>query len=219
VTETTTRPDTAAAILRAAEQLFASKGIDGVSLREINRAARQANAGALHYHFGDRTGLLRAVIDKHRTDTEARRHALLDLYESSGPGDLRSLVAVLVLPMVAKLGDPDGGREYLRINAELCTRSDFETFVEVMPKRGPNSSIRRWHRLLDDLMPVEERTILHTRFPAMRFAFVELGRRAATRPRRDNNLFASHLVDLVKALLSTEPSSQTRTLLAEVADD
>jgi hypothetical protein len=30
-----------------------------VSPREINRAAGAANAGALHYHFGDRTGLLR----------------------------------------------------------------------------------------------------------------------------------------------------------------
>ena len=153
-------------------------GIDGVSLREINRAAEQSNASALQYHFGDRAGLLRAIIEKHRADTEARRHALLDHYESSGSDDLRTLASALLLPLAAKLDDPDGGRGYLRINAEIFSRPDFDAVAELLPP-NPRSSIRRWHNLLDPMMPDEEKTLLHSRFPAMRFAFVELARRAA----------------------------------------
>ena len=47
-------------ILRAAEVLLADQGIDGVSLREINRAAGQSNTAAVQYYFGDRDGLLTA---------------------------------------------------------------------------------------------------------------------------------------------------------------
>jgi AcrR family transcriptional regulator len=210
---TSQRVDTGAALVRAAEKLFAAHGIEGVSLREINRAAGQANASALQYHFGDRAGLLRAVIDKHRVDTEARRHALLDQYESTGVEDLRALASALVLPLASKLDDPDGGREYLQINSELYTRPDFDKMSEMVPSKGPRNSIRRWHAMLDPMVPLAEKSRLHSRFPAMRFAFVELARRASDRPRRDDRLFTSHLADLVTALLAAPPSPQTAVLL------
>ena len=43
--------DTAIQMLDVAERLFASKGIDKVSLREIVRASGQSNLSAAHYHF------------------------------------------------------------------------------------------------------------------------------------------------------------------------
>ena len=69
--------DTRERLIRAAEKLFAERGVSGVSLREINREAGAKNAVAVQYHFGDRDGLLRAVLAKHWPDVEARRHALL----------------------------------------------------------------------------------------------------------------------------------------------
>jgi AcrR family transcriptional regulator len=198
-------------IIRTAEELFATRGIEGVSLREINRVAGQRNASALQYHFHDRNGLVQAVIAKHRADTEPRRHALLDQYEAAGADDLHALAAALVLPLSAKLADPDGGRAYLQVNADVYTRAG--SIVELVPRKEPNSSIRRWHQLADPALPVEEKTVLHSRFPAIRFAFVELARRAAAPPRRDDRLFTSHLVDLVTAVLASRPSSQTVRLL------
>ena len=114
-TGTGVQGDTRDQIIRAAEALFAARGIDGVSLREINRAAGQSNTGAVQYHFGDRDGLVLAIIGKHRRDTEPRRHALLDMYEDAGVDDLRALASALVAPAAAKLGDPDGGRDYLQV--------------------------------------------------------------------------------------------------------
>jgi AcrR family transcriptional regulator len=211
VTDTLVRSDTREELIRSAERLFASRGIDGVSLREITRAAGQRNTSALQYHFGDRPGLLQAVIDKHRADTEPRRHALLDQCEAVGTAELRSLAAALVLPLAAKLADPDGGRPYLQINCEVYTRPSAQ--IEPMPRRDPGNSMLRWHAMLDPLLPEEERKALHSRFPAIRLAFVELARRAESPPRRDDRLFTSHLTDLVTALLTSRPSGPTLRLL------
>jgi AcrR family transcriptional regulator len=213
VATTTAKLDTRAEIIRSAERLFAARGIDGVSLREINRAAGQRNASALQYHFGDRNGLLRAVIDKHRADTEPRRHALLDQYEAAGLEDLHALAGALVQPMASKLADPDGGRAYLQINCDVYTRPS--AVEELVPPRDARNSMRRWHTLLDPVLPEEEKRVLHSRFPAIRFAFLELARRAAAPPRRDDRLFGSHLVDLVTAVLAARPSETTSRLLAQ----
>jgi AcrR family transcriptional regulator len=207
----TAQGDTRDQIISAAEALFAARGIDGVSLREINRAAGQSNTGAVQYHFGDRDGLVLAIIAKHRCDTEPRRHALLDMYEDAGVDDLRALASALVAPAAAKLADPDGGRHYLQVSAEFYTRPN--RMMNRSPEIRPNDSIARWHNLLDPLVPAEERAVLHTRYPAIRFAFVELARRAASEPREDDRLFTSHLTDLVAALLAATPSNATSRLL------
>lgn len=208
---TSVQSDTRDRIITAAEELFADRGIDAVSLREINRLAGQSNTGAVQYHFGDRDGLVRAVIAKHRRDTEPRRHALLDQYEDAGLQDLRALASALVSPAASKLADPDGGRAYLQISAEFYTRPGRRPRT---PEAVPNDSIARWNKLLDELVPDVEREVLHTRYPAIRFAFVELARRAASPPREDDRLFTSHLTDLVTALLSASPSAATSRLLA-----
>ncbi|MEU6775190.1 TetR family transcriptional regulator [Streptomyces sp. NPDC046759] len=203
--------DTRATLIRAAEQLFAAKGVDGASLNEIKRAAGQRNAMALQYHFGDRTGLLRAVLDKHLPAVDARREVLLQQYEDSGAEDLRSLAAALVLPAAAKLADPDGGREFLQVVAELLNRP--EPLVEVVVTEG--SSIYPWRRLVEPLLAPESVAVFHTRFTAMRFCHAELAARAAGRPRRDDRLFTSRLVDLVTAVLAAPVSAQTARLLQD----
>ncbi|MFF1440067.1 TetR/AcrR family transcriptional regulator [Streptomyces sp. NPDC058295] len=207
--------DTRGTLIRAAERLFAAKGVDGASLNEIKRAAGQRNAMALQYHFGDRSGLLRAVLDKHLPAVDARREVLLQQYEDSGDGgdggDLRPLAAALVLPAAAELADPDGGREFLQIVAELLNRP--EPLVEVVVTQG--SSIYPWRRLLEPLLTPESTAVFHTRFTAMRFCHAELAARAAARPRGDDRLFTSRLVDLVTALLAAPVSEQTARLLHE----
>ncbi len=85
-----------------------------------------------------------------------------------------------------------------------------------MPRKGHVSSIRRWHDLANAALP-EEEGVLHFRFPALRFAFVELARRAVEPPRRDDRLFTSHLTDLVASLLGARPSASTARLLEERA--
>lgn len=56
---------TRARLVSVAELLFAARGIEGVSLIEISRAAGQRNSNACQYHFGDKQGLVQAILDKH----------------------------------------------------------------------------------------------------------------------------------------------------------
>lgn len=202
-------------LVAAAERLFAERGIDGVSLREINGAAGQRNSTALQYHFGDRAGLLGAVLAKHHPEIEARRHQLLDEYESRG--DLpeaearRTLAAALVRPMAAKLADPDGGRHYLRIMEQLVQR----TPLPATRSADPGQSIDRWRELVAPLLSEVALRRLHQRFMAIRVTYVELARRAAGPEGKDDRLFTSHLIDVVSAVLATEVSEETARLLGE----
>lgn len=111
--------DTRLAILRAAEKLFAERGVDAVSLREVSAAAGQANNSAVAYHFGDREGLVDAILERHSTPIQMRYDAQLELLERQGAMSLRALIDILVLPIVAKLDDPDGGWEYISLAAQL----------------------------------------------------------------------------------------------------
>ncbi len=54
--------DTRGKLLEVARELFADRGFDGVSTREICQAA-DANVAAIHYHFGDKLGLYAVVIE------------------------------------------------------------------------------------------------------------------------------------------------------------
>ena len=112
---------TQATIISTAEHLFAERSIDGVSLSEINRAAGQRNKSALHYHFGDRMGLIVAMLEKHRGPLDDWRNERLDQLEPVAEASLRELVDVIVRPLARKLDDPDGGVEYIRISDQLSS--------------------------------------------------------------------------------------------------
>ena len=108
-------------LLEAAERLFADRGIDGVSLAELTRAAGLGNTGAVHHYFGGREELLEAIVEQHRADLDARRDELLDEAEELGDTSLALLVRVLIEPMVDKLDD-QRGRAFLSIQAQRTLR-------------------------------------------------------------------------------------------------
>lgn len=89
--------DTRERVLLTAEELFATRGIDAVSVRDITVAAN-ANIAAINYHFGSKRGLIDAIVAR-RADALGRRRAeLLDALDGAGPVDLRDLIGAMVLP-------------------------------------------------------------------------------------------------------------------------
>lgn len=205
-------PATRVRLVEAAERLMAERGIDTVSLREIARESGARNVLAVQYHFGDRSGVVGAIIDKHEPAIEARRHALLDEYEADGRDDLRGLAAALVRPLAFKLSEPDGGPQYLQILADLVNRPRPD--IGRAPFEDPANSLHRWRKMADPLLEAEA-VRLHRRFTAYLHTTVELGRRARSGPHRDDRLFVSHLVDVVAALLASPVSDETRRLVGQ----
>ena len=105
-------------IIRAAERLFAERGIDSVSMVEIGQEGGQRNRSAVQYHFGDKEGVLRAIREKHQLVIEAHRIKRLDQLEASSEATLRDFVEVFVLPLAERLIEADGGVAYVRIGAK-----------------------------------------------------------------------------------------------------
>ncbi len=204
--------DTRDRLVSAAELLFAEHGIAGVSLREINRAAGAKNAVAVQYHFGDRTGIVRAINAKHFPAIDARRHAMLDEYEAHGKDDIRALAAAWVRPLASKLEDRAGGLEYLQIYAELTNLPPATREGE--DAGTPVDSIQRWRLLVEPFL-VDDAARLHRRYAVMRFSATEIGRRARTGPHRDDRLFVSDLIDMVTSMLVAPPSKETSRLVVE----
>jgi AcrR family transcriptional regulator len=104
-------------ILGVAERLFAAKGFDGVSMREIGLEANVPTALVSH-HFKSKLGLYRAVFRAHGdTLTEYRMAVLRDFRPSSDPRDtVRRLARVLVEPVIRMTAEP-GGRDFARLIA------------------------------------------------------------------------------------------------------
>lgn len=205
-----TSTDARARLIRSAETLFGERGLDSVSLREIISEAGVGNSSAVQYHFGDRSGLIRAVIAKHHVGVEARRHALLDQYEADGGKELRTLTGALVRPLAAELDNPDGGAGYLQVMAELA--SGPRPVLSAASLEDPTDSTYRWRALVSPLL-TPEAVRLHRRFTAVQFTLTELARRGRDeRVPADNRLFTSHLVDLVTAVLAAPVSPETLRL-------
>jgi AcrR family transcriptional regulator len=196
-------------LLAAAEELYGGQGIDTVSLREIQRASGVKNATALQYHFGDRAGLLTAVLEKHSYDVELRRHALLDRYEAVGDQNVRALAEALVQPLASKLAESTGGCAYLCIYADLMNRR--QPIFPPGDLEDHGDSIFHWRQLVD---PFLDRTAaqVHRRLVVIRFVIGELARRAATAPHTDDRVFISQLIDLVVAMLTAAASPETRRI-------
>ena len=97
------------ALVAHAERLFAERGVDGVSLRDVSAAAGQRNHSAAQYHFGDRRGLVAAVYEARMRVVDERRHAQLAELDDAGRADeVEGLVEAMVVPLAELVAETDG---------------------------------------------------------------------------------------------------------------
>jgi AcrR family transcriptional regulator len=154
----TRRGDAArAALVEHGERLFAERGIETVSLRDVSAAAGQRNHSAAQYHFGDRQGLLAAVYEARMRRVDERRHAYVAALREAGRIDeVRGLVEAVVLPLVGVVDETGGW--YARFLARtrwdpfawdvlvsLPTSSSFQTVIAGLDRqlRALPTAVRR----------------------------------------------------------------------------
>lgn len=104
--------ETRSRILDAAERLFAERGFEAVSLREITRDA-DVNIAAIHYHYGSREGLLRAVLDRVIVPLNQMRIEMLDRALDTRHGEPLPVGVVLdafIRPDLVAINDLRNGR-------------------------------------------------------------------------------------------------------------
>ncbi|MWB97546.1 TetR/AcrR family transcriptional regulator [Agromyces seonyuensis] len=87
-------------ILDAAERLFAEHGISAVALRDIGVAAGQRNHAAVQYHFGDRDGLVAALMESRGAQSESiRTDMVAELMLGGEVPTVADVVAAFVRPL------------------------------------------------------------------------------------------------------------------------
>jgi AcrR family transcriptional regulator len=106
--------------IQAAQQLFAERSIDSVSLNEITVAAGQKNRNALQYHFGNRDGLLQAIIDKHAEPVYLLRKAYIEQARDSAWSDAEASARVLVMALADYIEQNPEGIHYVKILSQLA---------------------------------------------------------------------------------------------------
>lgn len=89
----------------AAEQLFADRGFEAVSVRDITQIAK-ANVAAVNYHFGSRESLVTLVMTRYLTPVNEERLVRLDSLERKWTGKILPLEEVIdafVRPLVSQV--------------------------------------------------------------------------------------------------------------------
>jgi len=132
----------------AAERLFAMNGVEGVTLREIQTAAGQANASVITYHFGSQAGLVRALLEFRYRKINARRAELLREAQERGVlGDPREAVWIIVRPLIESI---DAGEMFVPFLARVSANP--RAFAEYLPPQVADSTANVLREMAPGLM-------------------------------------------------------------------
>jgi AcrR family transcriptional regulator len=124
-------------LIFAGERLFASGGINGVSMREIAAAARQKNHAAVQYHFGSREGLIQAIFDYRMDEMEPTRGVMLAALERKGlTKDAQSILEVILLPQLQINGGDNAA--YGNFLSQFLLRQQWFEFGNFGHEAPPN---------------------------------------------------------------------------------
>ena len=207
-------------LITIAEQLFAERGVGGVSLREVAAAAGQRNHSATQYHFGSKQGLVEAVFRERMASINVRRLEVLEHMRAAGEISLRQYIEAFVEPLAESLGRHEGVSWYARFVAQVV----FEPSIERMSSRltevttGLRECMAGMERAMASLPPqvraerIELAGALVVHGLANRERIMQARGVAPSSPA----LLAAQLVDAVEAIIAAPVSAETaRELRAE----
>lgn len=135
--------DTKNTILDAAEKLFVEKGIEATSLRSVISEAG-VNLAAVHYHFGSKEALVRAVFSRRCESINEERLRTLDSLEAEagdGPLLLEDVLCSFIAPAIRLSQDTPEGSRFMRLIGRMYAEpADYmqtifkELFQEVIAR-------------------------------------------------------------------------------------
>ena len=206
---------TRAQIVLVAERLFADRGLEGVSLRQIGAEAGSGNHSAVQYHFGSKDELVEAVFAQRLPYLMERRRILVARHR---PRDLRSWVECYVLPILEQGEQQDS--HYLCFIAMLQQAGQRQPF-DLLPAEF-RESIDAFHdqiaALLGDVPPGLRRHRISQALAFSVHASADRERsRAAGRAVLPFALYVADLLDGLVGFLTAPASDAALAALDDVA--
>jgi AcrR family transcriptional regulator len=219
-----TSEETKNQIKAAAQILFARRGVDGVTVREIVTAAGQRNNAALHYHFGTKEELIRQMVVDGAAVLDRRRREMLDEIEArGGPKSIREVMLVLMMPVI-ELGDDERWRGYIRFTSNLQA-SDPETLRAALNNRW-NSGYVACFNYLKQMLPlpaaiIEQRLSMFAIYAnsilsAHEAALESHNTKSSRLWGRPSTI--ENMIDTLQAAITCPPSKSTLAKLREVVE-
>ncbi len=125
---------TARQMLDVAERLFAEKGVEHVSLREIITASGQRNLSAARYHFGSREQLIGLLLARRLWFINEDRHVRFDALEAAGrERDVFALMHESLDALAQTVRLQPWGADYVRVVAQATFSPQFKVAEIVEP--------------------------------------------------------------------------------------
>jgi AcrR family transcriptional regulator len=109
-------------ILASAEALFAQRGFEGASLRQLTAAAG-VNLAAVNYHFGSKDKLVEEVFKRRLDQLNARRMAALKQVAGLSETTLEDVLGAFIRPAL-DLSHDGGGSLFMRVLARAFAEHD-----------------------------------------------------------------------------------------------
>jgi len=148
-------------ILRTAERLFAERGFNGVSLREL-AAAAEVNVASVGYHFDNKEGLLSEVYRRHCGPMIAER---LQGLEASlalrGEARIAAIIEAFIRPAFRQVKTEDG-ETFIRLRAVLS--GENSELLEKLVAQNFDESSTAFIDVLCECLPHLTRTDVCWRF-------------------------------------------------------
>lgn len=155
-----TADNTRVRLIEAALGLFARNGLDGVSLRTVNQAANARNSGATHYHFKNRLGLIKAMVEHIQNTAPQEIDAAIDALPINNDAQLETVARFFGPLLVMRYGRP-WGEDALGFLSQLLQSHDPDIRGIWEPIfRDKNSDA--FHAVLD-AFPDHDETVLKRR--------------------------------------------------------
>jgi len=137
------------AILDAAEQVFASCGFKGATMREIAETAAVAQ-GLIHYHFQNKETLFEKLVERRSAEINERRAILLaGLFAQNSQPQVADIVDALFRPTIeAGLDLARDGGAFARILVSFANSADprdqrlAETYYDPIAQKFITALIR-----------------------------------------------------------------------------
>ena len=149
-------------ILDTAQELFAAKGVDGVSINEICKQC-DVNSAAVHYHFGSKSALVEEILRRGVGTWGQQRDQLIEQLTAAGTPTLSEVVSAMVRPTADLVKEP-WGMNYIRFLFGISNHPDYAELSNSVA----DSHTARYVALLSAVLPDLPRDLLLRRYTLTR---------------------------------------------------
>lgn len=146
--------DTRDKLILVAIRMFAEQGFAGVSMRTINSAAGTRNSSAVHYHFGNKMGIIQAIFDKLQSQLRPIFDEVtqdLAVRQQQGKLVIEDIVMAIQIPFWYLYNTPGYGKHAVKLIARLVQEADDD--MKVLYNRYMQEPATGLYELTHKLLP------------------------------------------------------------------